>query len=622
MAANLGTAWIQVKPSMNGVRGSILSGLKGTGADFSKDFSDDTRKNSPLMTGAIAGIAAAATSKAIEVVSSSLKQFVGSASEIQSLRASFESLTGDITQTNKVMTNLYEFGKKTAFTNEEIQSAGRSFLAVGQDADQMRESMSLAGDIAGATGANLGQLVLPLTQAFSRGKLQTQDFYQILNSGAGAMRGTLEEAYKAAGGVKNLQDAMAAGEITSDILWDAMRRATAQGGFAFEGAIKQSQTFNGRMSNLQETVTNLGLKLLGVNAITGEVQSGGIFDTLSKSVQWLVDNLPKMVDWLSQNKDWIMSIGVALGTVLGIIGAVKLATTAWAIAQGVLNAVMAANPIGLIVLAIAGLVAGLTYFFTQTEMGKQILTTFGQIAGQVWEGIKAGLKVVGDFFGSVFSTISSIVGGVFNWVRDNWQLLAAILFGPIGIAVGVISSNFGTIRAIFQGAWNFITGLWGQIGGFFSGIVNNITNAFSGVANIGKNIVQGLWNGINDMVGWISGKIKGFGDSVLSGIKNFFGIKSPSRVMRDQVGKMLGFGIADGITSSTKEAVRAAQTQSSAILRAFNATAGQTLGITSDLQLAAAGAGSAGSVFYITNPSPEETAAIVESRIKTQGGDV
>lgn len=86
MAANLGTAWIQVKPSMDGVRGSILSGLSGTGASFSKDFANDT-KNSPAMTGAIAGIAAAATTKAIEFVSSSLKQFVSSASEIQSLRA-------------------------------------------------------------------------------------------------------------------------------------------------------------------------------------------------------------------------------------------------------------------------------------------------------------------------------------------------------------------------------------------------------------------------------------------------------------------------------------------------------------------------------------------------------
>lgn len=622
MAANLGTAWIQVKPSMDGVRGSILSGLSGTGASFSKDFANDTQKNSAAMTGAIAGIAAAATTKAIEFVSSSLKQFVNSASEIQGLRASFLSLTGSVEATNNVMSSLYEFGKKTAFDNQSIQAAGRSFLAVGQNADQMRETLQLVGDIAGATGADLSQLTLPISQAYARGSLQAQDFYQILNSGAGALRGTLSEVVKQKTGIDNLSDAMAQGKVTNDILWEAMRKATAEGGFAFQGAIKQSETFNGRMSNLQETITQVGLKILGVNAVTGEVKKGGIFDTLSNAVSWLNDNLPKMVGWLKENKDWIMSIGVALGTMLGIIGAIRIATAAWAAIQAVLNAVMSANPIGLIIIAVAGLIAGLAYFFTQTEVGKQIMQTFGQIISQVWNGIMAGLQAVGAFFGSVFSTISNIVGGVFNWIRDNWQLLAAILFGPIGIAVGVISANFGTIKAIFQGAWNFITGLWGQVGGFFTGVFNSIVNAFSGIKNIGKNIVEGLWNGINDMVGWISGKIKGFGDSVLSGIKNFFGIKSPSRVMRDEVGKMIGLGTAEGIVGSTKAAVRAAQTQSSAIMSAFSNLSSPTLGITSSMQLAGAGAGSGGNVFYVTNPSPEETATIIASRIKTQGGEL
>lgn len=620
MSANLGTAWIQVKPSMDGVRGSILSGLKGTGASFSNDFSNETKSNSAAMTGAIAGIAAAATTKAIEIVSTSLKQFIGSASEIQSLRASFQSLTGSVDATNNVMASLYEFGKKTAFDNQSIQAAGRSFLAVGQNADQMRESMQLVGDIAGATGADLSQLTLPISQAYARGSLQAQDFYQILNSGAGALRGTLTEVVKQKTGMDNLSDAMAQGKVTNDILWEAMRKATAEGGFAFQGAIKQSETFNGRMSNLQETITQVGLKILGVNAVTGEVKKGGIFDTLSNAVSWLNDNLPKMVDWLKQNKDWIMSIGVALGTMLGIIGAIKIATLAWAAVQAVLNAVMSANPIGLIIIAIAGLIAGLTYFFTQTEVGKQIMQTFGQIVSAVWNGIMAGLQAVGSFFGAIFSTIGNIVGGVFNWIRDNWQLLAAILFGPIGIAVGVITSNFDTIKGVFQGAWNFVTGLWGQIGGFFSGIWNNIVNAFNGVKDLGTNIVQGLWNGINDAVGWVTDKIKGFGEGILSGIKSFFGIHSPSVVMKKEVGMMIGLGTAEGIIDSTKAAVKAAQTQSSAIMSAFSNLSSPTLGMTSNLALAGAGAG--GNVFYITNPSPEETAAIVASRIKTQGGEI
>ena len=64
--------------------------------------------------------------------------------------------------------------------------------------------------------------------------------------------------------------------------------------------------------------------------------------------------------------------------------------------------------------------------------------------------------------------------------------------------------------------------------------------------SIGRNIVRGLWNGISDMTGWIISKIQGFGSSVLNGIKDFFGIHSPSRVFRDQVGKMLALGLGVG----------------------------------------------------------------------------
>ena len=70
------------------------------------------------------------------------------------------------------------------------------------------------------------------------------------------------------------------------------------------------------------------------------------------------------------------------------------------------------------------------------------------------------------------------------------------------------------------------------------------------VFNIGKDLVRGLWNGIKDMTSWVIGKIQGFGESILGGIKSFFGIKSPSRVFRDQVGKMLTEGMADGIEAN------------------------------------------------------------------------
>ena len=96
---------------------------------------------------------------------------------------------------------------------------------------------------------------------------------------------------------------------------------------------------------------------------------------------------------------------------------------------------------------------------------------------------------------------------------------------------------------------SFFSGVWTKIKGAFS-------NAVSDMASIGKDIVRGLWNGINDMVGWITGKIQSFGENVLGGIKKFFGIASPSKVMRDQVGRDLARGVGVGIEQNADEALQ------------------------------------------------------------------
>ena len=106
-------------------------------------------------------------------------------------------------------------------------------------------------------------------------------------------------------------------------------------------------------------------------------------------------------------------------------------------------------------------------------------------------------------------------------------------------------------------------------GNIVSAIVNTIKSIPGEMLSIGKDIVKGLWNGISDMTGWVIDKIKGFGESVLGGIKDFFGIHSPSRVMRDEVGKYMAQGVGVGfeknipikqMTAGMKKAIGKIQT--------------------------------------------------------------
>lgn len=109
-------------------------------------------------------------------------------------------------------------------------------------------------------------------------------------------------------------------------------------------------------------------------------------------------------------------------------------------------------------------------------------------------------------------------------------------------------ANIG--KSAMHGLGNTISGLVSHVKTAALKIVSGIESAIltlpGKMLSIGKNIVQGLWNGISDMTGWVISKIQGFGESVLGGIKDFFGIKSPSRLMRDEVGKYMAQGIGVG----------------------------------------------------------------------------
>lgn len=93
----------------------------------------------------------------------------------------------------------------------------------------------------------------------------------------------------------------------------------------------------------------------------------------------------------------------------------------------------------------------------------------------------------------------------------------------------------------------------------FDSVVDNLADLPGSLLDIGSDLVEGLWNGISDMGSWIGEKIKGFGEGVLGSLKSFFGIKSPSRVMRDEVGNMLVEGLAVGLDENVRTAVKSMQ---------------------------------------------------------------
>ena len=94
------------------------------------------------------------------------------------------------------------------------------------------------------------------------------------------------------------------------------------------------------------------------------------------------------------------------------------------------------------------------------------------------------------------------------------------------------------------------------------------------LSNIGSNLVRGIWNGISNMTGWIIDLIGGFASSVISSIKGFFGIHSPSRVMRDLIGVNIVKGIGVGVDVETPNLEKDIDTNMSDLVAKMEATVG------------------------------------------------
>ncbi len=135
------------------------------------------------------------------------------------------------------------------------------------------------------------------------------------------------------------------------------------------------------------------------------------------------------------------------------------------------------------------------------------------------------LKAASTFVSEIINKVSSLPSDIYNKIKD---------------AISKVKEWGAELAAKGKEAAQNL----------FDNIVNTITGLPDKLRDIGSNIVEGLWNGINDMAGWISEKISGFGEGILNGLKGFFGIHSPSRLMEDVIGKNLALGVGVGIENT------------------------------------------------------------------------
>lgn len=208
-----------------------------------------------------------------------------------------------------------------------------------------------------------------------------------------------------------------------------------------------------------------------------------------------------------------------------------------------------------LVAAIPVIITTLVDFFTNnidTILGAAI-----QLLMALVDAIPEILVALGNALPQIISAIlNAVVDAVPKLLKKSRELFGKIM-GALGELLGKLPGKMLEVRdSIVNGIRNSLGSIGSAAADIVSAIWDHIKELPGMVLDVGRDLVEGLWNGISDMVGWIGDKISGFGDSVLGGLKDFFGIASPSKVMRDEVGKFLPAGIAIGIEDSTLSAVK------------------------------------------------------------------
>lgn len=157
-----------------------------------------------------------------------------------------------------------------------------------------------------------------------------------------------------------------------------------------------------------------------------------------------------------------------------------------------------------------------------TTVYNWLTQTYNKVVNWATQMINKAREVGSNFVSKVGSTIQSLPGKVWSYLSQT-----------ISKAVTFVS-QFG--QKATQAARNFTTN-----------IVNGVRNIPNQMLSIGRNIVQGIWRGISGAAGWLRSQISNFASGIINGFKSAFKINSPSKIMRDIIGKGIVEGIGVGI---------------------------------------------------------------------------
>lgn len=542
--ANIESFGDKMKGVLAGISVAALAASIGELVSVTNEFQEDMGKLS---------VAAQQNNVATDAANGAYRDMVGILGETdQSVEAvnHLFALCGENTQALSDWTNIASgvyatFGDSLPL--EGLTEAANETAKVGQVTGPLADAINWASEAAVQQGV-----------ALSGNQAAIDAYNSALADGA-----TQEDAFNAALAACNTEQERA------QLITDTLNGVYAEAGAQYQQTNADVIAYRQSQSDLTAAMSSLGQAFMPI--VTGLTNVATmLLSGVQPAVQWFVTNLPIIAPILAGIVTTIGLLAVVLNASTIATTAQTVATNAAAAAQGLLNMVMNANPIALIVTLIAGLVVAIIGLWNNSEAFRNFVTGAFQQIQQV-------AQVVIDAIVNFFTvTVPNAIGVVIGFFQNLWSSIVSVFNGALSTVSGFVSSvvSFFTV-SVPNAVSNMLSAagrIPGQIASFLgsalssaasfvgsfassaiqaaSQFVSNIVSGLSGLAwrvmSVGSDIVHGIWSGISGAAGWLMNQISGFANNIVSGIKGFFGIASPSKVMRDEVGKYLAEGVEVG----------------------------------------------------------------------------
>lgn len=300
---------------------------------------------------------------------------------------------------------------------------------------------------------------------------------------------------------------------------------------------------------------SIGSKVLPVVASLAKTLAGGVISSLGAVAKFVGDNATlfqslavglgaALVVW----KAWQLALTIGTAVMKGI----SIVTKGFAAAQALLNVVLSLNPIGLVVIALVALAAGLVYAYKHSEEFRNIVNAvFGAVRDFVVGAVTAVKNAVVTAWDAIKSATVTAWNAVKSAVLFVWNSIRTTVTQAVNTVKAVITGAWNVIKAVTSAVWNGIKAAISAVIGFVVSYVttrvNLIKSVFSTGFNTLKSIVSGAFNGIKGAVTDGINAVVGFVSGIKSRISGALG--NVGGILRDAGASIIN-GLFDGLKAA------------------------------------------------------------------------